>query len=112
MRDEIYVAGGIYHWDNAFGEYEAFRLVSPGGPKTLPYVRRKGPEMESFWCLTKHHAHLYRLSEDLKTCHLVRKSPEAEAGEVWSPELFDLDPDDIDRVARAVNEMEIDDGPT
>ena len=69
---QYYVQGAIYpqHSPNQSTiDESAFRLVSPSGDKSLPYVWTDS--FKANW-LCQHHSHTYAVSEDRKTLTKVR----------------------------------------
>jgi hypothetical protein len=107
-----FVCGGEYRKSGEhgkFGDFE-FCLVSPTGRKSLPYVaegERMGKRLAD---CSQHHAHLYRLADDLRTVILVLSSQrcwvhgDPDALYPRNPEMVTLTDEDVERVRKAIAE--------
>jgi hypothetical protein len=57
MSEALYVAGGVYS-DRNHADGKRFGLVHPSND--VPYVVRQD-SVKTFWNVSKHHSHLYRI---------------------------------------------------
>lgn len=90
-----YVMGGEYQ-----SRGDQFLLVKPG--KGLPYVT-ENPN-GTLVRLCKHHSHVYRLSDDRRTAHLVK---DYLIDDVGHPEMAELSDADYEGVCKRIEAGDI-----
>lgn len=98
----FFVCGGFYRRQKADGKgiEEYFALVKSSGTDSLPYVTDEAHSWR-LHNLCRHHAHLYRVSDDFRTLTLIRE------GELPNPSSLAGLRDDIrESIIKAV-EVEI-----
>lgn len=91
-KETIFVQGGEYPVYN-----DEFRLVSPSGKNSLPYLWKT--EWRAQWGC-KHHSHTYKVNNDL-TLSLVCVSWECEES-VGSPQNVTLNENELRKLKKAI----------